>query len=230
MSDSIFNEQATSAEVVAPQPATVLPPEVVEFVGSGKKYSSVEDALKSVPHAQKHIQTLEQELAQAKEELTKRRTTEELLEEIRSGIPSVEKTSPIEINQDKLVQTVANVLAQRDAEAVAQKNISTITSSFTAVFGDKAEEKYTQLANESGLSVQQLNKLSASSPQAVLKLAGLSSKQEGVPTKTQSSVNTEAMIQSGSSHELSARVPKGATTRDLVAAWKAAGEKVKQQS
>ena len=33
-----------------------LPTEVLDFVGDGKKYSSVEDALKSVPHAQKHIQ------------------------------------------------------------------------------------------------------------------------------------------------------------------------------
>jgi len=229
LSESIFNEQATPAEVT-PQSAPVLPPEVIEFVGSGKKYSSVEDALKSVPHAQKHIQTLEQELAQVKEELTKRRTTEELLDEIKSGIPPVEKTSPVEINQDKITQTITHVLAQRDADERARKNVSTVTSSLTAVFGDKAEEKYIQLANESGLSVQQLNTLSASSPQAVLKLAGLTSKQEGAPIKTQSSVNTEAMLQSGSSHELSARVPRGATTKDLVAAWKAAGEKAKQQS
>ena len=229
MSETIFNEQATPPVTETTQPTTVLPPEVVEFVGDGKKYSTVEDALKSVPHAQKHIQTLEQELAQTKDELAKRRTTEELLNEIKSGTTPVEKTSPVGIDQDKLTATVTQVLAQREAEANAKKNITSVTSSFTAIYGDKAEEMYTQIANDSGLSVQQLNKLSATSPQAVLKLAGLTGKQEVSPAKTQSSVNTEAFNQ-GSSKETSARVPRGATTRDLVAAWKAAGEKVKQQS
>lgn len=233
MSESIFEAQATPEVppvVENPPSAPVLPPEVVEFVGNGKKYSSVEDALRSVPHAQKHIQTLEQELQQMKEELTKRKTTADLLDEIKSGIPPVEKTSPIEISQDKIVATVAQVLAQRDAEAFSKKNISTVTSSFSATFGDKAEEKYIQIATDSGLTVQQLNSLSASSPQAVLKLAGLTVKQEGAQTKTQSTINTEALLQNSSSHELSARVPKGATTKDMVAAWRVAGEKVKQQS
>ncbi len=68
------------------QPQFQIPTEAADFVGDGKKYNSVEDALKSVPHAQKHIQTLESELAAAREELAKRRTTEELLDEIKSGI------------------------------------------------------------------------------------------------------------------------------------------------
>jgi hypothetical protein len=46
-----------------------IPTEVQSLVGEGKKYQSPEDALKSVPHAQKHIETLESELAEAREEL-----------------------------------------------------------------------------------------------------------------------------------------------------------------
>ena len=34
----------------------------------------------------KHIETLESELAEAREELTKRRTTQELIDEIKSGV------------------------------------------------------------------------------------------------------------------------------------------------
>ncbi len=37
------------------QPVFQIPTEAAELVGDGKKYQSVEDALKSVPHAQKHI-------------------------------------------------------------------------------------------------------------------------------------------------------------------------------
>ena len=78
-----------------------IPTEAQAFVGEGKKYQSPEDALKSVPHAQKHIETLESELALVKEELTKRKTTQELLDEIKSGAQPVENTTPsAEVNRD----------------------------------------------------------------------------------------------------------------------------------
>ena len=55
----------------SPKQEFSIPTEAAEFVGQGIKYQSVEDALSSVPHAQKHIQTLESELAEVKEELVK---------------------------------------------------------------------------------------------------------------------------------------------------------------
>lgn len=227
MSENIFSEQ-TPVPVVD-TPALVLPQEVTEFVGSGKKYGSVEDALKSVPHAQKHIQTLESELAQVKEELTKRRTTEELLDEIKSGIPPVEKPLPQGYNQDDIAATVEAIIAKKEAVRSAENNINNVTNSFKEVFGDKAEEKYNLIAEESGLTVQQLNKLSASSPQAVFKLAGISSKKDTTVSKTSSSVITDGFSQ-GNPPELSAKVKQGASTKDLVNAWRNAGEKVKLNS
>src|SRR5690606_35996662 len=47
-----------------PTDALQIPDEVLEFVGPGKKYATLADALKSVPNAQKHIQTLEDEMKQ----------------------------------------------------------------------------------------------------------------------------------------------------------------------
>jgi len=62
----------------------------------------------------------------------------------------------------------------------------------------------------------------------VLRLADLEpSVQTNVP-KTSGSVNTEALAVNKPRAEVSAKVPKGASTKDLVNAWKAAGEKVKQ--
>ena len=95
MSEENINIEPSTNEVQTKDsqvPQFEIPTEASELVGSGKKYTSVEDALKSVPHAQKHIQTLESELATLKEELTKRRTTEELLDEIKSGIQPREKS------------------------------------------------------------------------------------------------------------------------------------------
>jgi len=72
--------------------------------------------------------------------------------------------------------------------------------------------------------------LSASSPDAVLKLSGLE-KRSQVIEKSSSTVNTEALASAPKDKSgLSARVKQGATTKDLVDAWKIAGEKAKQAS
>lgn len=209
------------------QPAFQIPTEAAELVGDGKKYSSVEDALKSVPHAQKHIQTLESELAAAREELAKRKTAEELLDEIKSGIQPQATPAGSEFDQDKLLQLVDQTLEQKERQRAAKTNAESVASKFTEKYGQKAEEVYNTVAKESGLTVQQLNSLAASSPKIVLKLAGLEGVSAPVAGKPNSTVNTEALNNKIDPSQLSARVKQGATTKDLVNAWKIAGEKVK---
>lgn len=209
------------------QPVFQIPTEAAELVGDGKKYQSVEDALKSVPHAQKHIQTLESELAAAREELTKRRTTEELLDEIKSGVQPKENPQGVELDQDKLLQLVNQTLDFKERQKQAKSNASQVASKFTEKFGTQAEVVYKNIALENGLSEQQLNSLAASSPNVVLKLAGLTEAKIAPVSKPTSSVNTETLNQKVDPSTLSARVKQGATTKDLVNAWKIAGEKVK---
>lgn len=210
------------------QPVFQIPTEAAELVGDGKKYSSVEDALKSVPHAQKHIQTLESELAAAREELAKRKTAEELLDEIKSGIQPQATPAGSEFDQDKLLQLVDQTLEQKERQRAAKTNAESVASKFTEKYGQKAEEVYNTVAKESGLTIQQLNSLAASSPKIVLKLAGLEGVSAPVAGKPNSTVNTEALNNTKvDANQLSARVKQGATTKDLVNAWKIAGEKVK---
>lgn len=209
------------------QPTFQIPTEAADFVGDGKKYNSVEDALKSVPHAQKHIQTLESELAAAREELAKRKTAEELLDEIKSGIQPQATPAGSEFDQDKLLQLVDQTLEQKERQRAAKTNAESVASKFTEKYGQKAEEVYNTVAKESGLTVQQLNSLAASSPKIVLKLAGLEGVSAPVAGKPNSTVNTEALNNKIDPSQLSARVKQGATTKDLVNAWKIAGEKVK---
>ena len=220
--------QEAQAVDTAPK-AFEIPTEAQAFVGEGKKYQSPEDALRSVPHAQKHIETLESELAQVKEELTKRKTAQELLDEIKSGAQRVENTTPsAEVNQDTLEHLVSSTIERREQASKAKSNASEVASKFTQKYGDTAQSAYNQIAKEAGLSVQQLNNLAATSPNAVLKLAGLNG---AVTTTTTSkgSINTQTLTGTPSD-VMSARVPRGASTKDLVKAWKAAGDKVKSQS
>ena len=209
------------------EPQFQIPTEAAELVGDGKKYSSVEDALKSVPHAQKHIQTLESELATLKEELMKRRTTEELLDEIKSGVQPKENPQGVEFDQDKLMQLVDQTLEVKERQRLAKSNASQVAAKFTEKFGTEAENVYKSVAKDNGLSEQQLNSLAASSPNVVLKLAGLSEAKIAPVSKSSSSLNTQALTQKVDSSTLSARVKQGATTKDLVNAWKIAGEKAK---
>lgn len=209
------------------QPVFQIPTEAAELVGDGKKYQSVEDALKSVPHAQKHIQTLEAELAAAREELTKRKTTEELLDEIKSGVQPKENPQGVELDQDKLLQLVNQTLEFKERQKQAKSNASQVASKFTEKFGNQAEVVYKNIALENGLTEQQLNNLAASSPNVVLKLAGLTEAKITPVSKPTSSINTESLNQKVDPSTLSARVKQGATTKDLVNAWKIAGEKVK---
>ena len=81
MTENIFEQSVDQTpEVVQPvvqEPA--IPPELAEFVGTGKKYASVAEVYKAFPHAQKHISTLEDENKQLKEELTRRQAAEDVL-------------------------------------------------------------------------------------------------------------------------------------------------------
>jgi len=210
-----------------PPKAFEIPTEAQEFVGEGKKYRSPEDALKAVPHAQQHIQTLESELAEVKEELTKRKTAQELLDEIKSGTQPVENTTQsVDVNQDTLEQLVQNTIDKRENAQSARANAKIVAEKFTMKFGANAESAYNQIAIESGLDVQQLHNLAATSPNAVLKLAGLTDVKVATTTTTPGSVNTQALSATPSDSNLSARVPIGASTKDLVRAWKNAGQKV----
>jgi hypothetical protein len=215
---SIFSGSTEPVAPAAPSsPALNIPTEIAELVGEGKKYKSVEDALKSVPHAQQHIQTLEEENARIKAELATRRTTEDILEEIKSGVQPAQSQAAAGVQTQDVADVVTQVLAQRDAKSKAEANIDKVVSSFQSVYGDKekAEAMYVKVAEESGLSVIALNKLAATSPDAVLKLAGITKKPETPAGKVSSSVNTEAFshVPQG---DLSAKVKMvGASTKDI---------------
>lgn len=239
MSDeSIFTEVTPPVEPVVPPAAPVtpdieLPPEVSEYVGDGKKYKTLQDALKSIPHAQTHIQKLEQELESAKSEAARAKAMEELLEEIKKqgGNPTepttpqvaTPVTPPVDI--DKKVE---EALARKEAARIAEANRLAVKAAFEQKYGSESEAYYIKLAEENGMPLATMNQLALTSPDAVLKLAGLKRNQNFVPKPT-SSVNTAALQNNNNNTELSAKVPKGATTKDLTEAWKIAGQKVQQK-
>lgn len=209
-------------------PATPsIPPELVEFVGEGKKYRSLDEVYKAFPNAQKHISTLEEENKAIKEELAKRRAAEELLEDIRKGVAQPAPTSPgVEVNKDVVSEIVRKELAQAQMLSTQKANTEAVVNSFKATYADKAEEMYNKLASESGLSVAELNAMVAKSPKAVLKLAGLTDKQSTKSAPLQSSVNTQAFSGNGQNQSNPVKVGKYPTSAELARAWSATREAV----
>jgi vacuolar-type H+-ATPase subunit I/STV1 len=209
-----------------------IPTEAQELVGEGKKYANAEDALRSVPHAQKHIQTLETEMAELKEELSKRKTTQELLDELKSETrqPVENTTQEAGLNEDAIMSLVNQTLQRNEQTKTAKANADSVAKRFQSKYGSEAETVYNKLAGELGMSTQQLNSLATSSPSVVLRLAGLTDSAPANVAKSSGSVNTESLAQTKPTGEISARVGKGKSTKDLVNAWRAAGEKIKQQA
>jgi hypothetical protein len=206
-----------------------LPPGVDQLVGDGKKYASVDVALAAIPHAQSHISNLESELAVVREELSKRKTTQELLDEIKSGIPQGTTIPKVETNQDEIINIVNHTIAQKEVQRVAQDNTEQVRQVFTKQFGDNAEKIYIALAAEAGLTVEALNKLTALSPKAVLKMAGIKESNTGNTGRIHSDVNTQA-LQAAKQPDIHSAKAVSFNTKDVMEAMARARESIKQQT
>ena len=230
MSESIFSDvadQAAPVEPVVPSVAPIttpsIPPELRELVGEGKKYRTVEAAIASLPHSQSHISKLEAELQTLRDEVSKRRTTQELLDELKSG-QSKGETTPASVNQDDLAAMVERVVSQKEARTVALANLKSVVDSFKVAFPTDAEARYNALASEHGMSVTQFNTLASQSPAMLIKLAGLSKPTPAAtPGRVVSDVNTSAFNTNASDPENSS-VVNFSKTSDVVDAWRRAGK------
>jgi len=201
---------------------------VVKEDGS-PKYTNVEAAIRSIPHAQSHISTLEKELQELRVEVERRKTAEEVLENFKSvgEKNSVEKPSAPTLDLKDLDSIIERKLTEKDVRQKARDNVNTVMEKLTAKFGERADEMYKKAASEAGMSLSMMNQLAASSPNAVFKLTGVDAQQAPMaPAKTSGSINTGAIHPKD--QEISS-VISGNTTKDLVAGWRNAGVKVKQQ-
>jgi uncharacterized coiled-coil protein SlyX len=213
----------TPAPVADPQPVAQfqIPEAVQGLVGAGMKYATPEDALQSIPHAQHHIERLEEEMAGLREDLSKRKAVEDVLQEINKT-PTEVQSEP-QFTQEQLDALIDTRLATKEAQTVAQSNTDSVVTELEKVFGDKdkANEMYKQKALDLGLSLDYINNLSATSPNAVFELFGLS-QQAPLATKIGSNINSEAVVQTNVQAPKLASVMGMSTQSADVAAWNAA--------
>lgn len=182
-----------------------LLPEIAELVGEGKKYRTPEEALKSVPHAQKHIQELEATLGELREELTKRATLEEAMAQLRRDSTqiadngSVAPPATAAPDLESLAKIVDGLVEKREMSKVQLENQKKVVASLQSAFGEKAREAHAARLAEIGMSQEDFTSLASRSPKAALALFPEAAR-GSTPTSggtTTGSVNTERFSGSG---------------------------------
>lgn len=150
-------------------------------------------------HAQQHIQTLEAETKQFKEELERLRekadqsaSVNELLEKL-----SNQQAQGQAVDLDDLVkqatQNVTQSLEQKRLQDEQEANFNKVAESVQAKYGDNADTEMKRIASENDMSFEQLHQLAHTNPTLVMKLGGLTDKKSTAPS--QGSVNTQQFQQ-----------------------------------
>lgn len=216
---------AAQAPEVSAQPAFQVPEVASELIGEGKKYHSVEAALGALPHAQSHIETLEQENARLRGDLERAAKLEDAVsrieaDKVQTATPATPEYDPAKIREEAL-----SVYQELTVEQKKAANIQAADDEMLKLYGDKRAEVTASVAGELGLSIDFLQATAAQSPQAFIKLVSESAAGKGgeMPHIEQSTINSDAINTNQNHTPPSAKVAKDGSTKSTLAAWRGAG-------
>lgn len=185
--ENLFDNKENKQE---PQ-ANNIPADVADLIGEGKKYATIEAALKGLKAAQEHIAKLEGENAEfrtktdfSKEAVEiKERELERLQEEFKQLLRQPNKPdpapAPVEDNNkgsngnaqpvdvNALVEQAINLRAQRD---MAEQNKKAVIETMITLHGAKASETFYETGAAWGFNKEQMNALAETNPKAVFKM------------------------------------------------------------
>jgi hypothetical protein len=201
MTDTAFSKASEGAPSAADQQSTApvtsttttqtIPPEVSELIGEGKKYATIEAALKSIPHAQTHITRLEQETADLR---ARKADVDEVLANMGKG--SSQEVQTTSIDENTVADRVIARLTAKEQDALKSTNLITASDKLAVKAGsvEGAAAMIVQKAKELGLTTSDLQRIAEKSPTAFLAYFN-----ETLPKTTdklpmsKAGVNTEAL-------------------------------------
>ena len=222
---TLFAAESATPDTAATAPipaAPSIPAEASDLVGEGKKYKSVDDALKALPHAQSHIARLEQEARELREKAAQARAIEDVYEALQSRQQApLETPSAPAFDERTLDVMLERKLKEKQVLEVKQANMAEVRNALTEKFGDKAQETFKKKAEELGVNEAFLTEVVAASSKAGLELFGLGKKEAAASSAPAGSINTQAFAQAKSPAQIKP-VMAGASTSDLLSAWRAA--------
>lgn len=163
-----------------------------DLVGEGKKYRDLDALAKAKLEADKHIERIERENAELRQDFTKTKTVEELLEKLEAklGTSREENQPPPEkpvskaagnnegLSQADVLALVEGHVTQKEQERTRSQNIDHAKRELKASFGDKYAEVLKTKAEELGLTIEDMTAMAAKSPSALIKLVSSSKSNE----------------------------------------------------
>lgn len=146
------------------------------------KYESVPKALEALQHSQQYIPEIksqleakEQEIAQLKEELSKAKTLDEVVDKVTASQAQAPVDTPAPqpaLDEQAIIELLNSHSEQQRAATIAQTNEAAVSKALIEKFGDKAGEVLASKSQELGLSKEAMKSLAQQSPNAVLQFFG----------------------------------------------------------
>lgn len=218
------NQQETPAQQPSQESAFTDQLSMIKNENGEQKYNDIPKALDALAHSQSYIpqlksevETKEAEIARLTEELNKRAAVEDVVDKLTAQQAQPESTPQVSgMNEQEVLNLVQNFSAQQQQQSAAVNNEKQVSDALFTQYGEKTQEVVSSKAAELGMTVEALQSLSQTSPQAALQLFGSSVQPQ---TKaTTGSINISAQPQ-----EANFDVPapeksllRGASTNDQI--------------
>lgn len=178
---NLFAGDQTSEPVSQPKVESQPSTKLEDWVGEGKKYSTPEEALNSVPHAQAYIASLQAKLDAANATVNKLSTIEEavgkLLEKQSAQPPpstnKIEKQPEVlkpEESKGLTLEDVKTLLNQTQQEGKFQSNQENVSKEMGRRFGSNAHATMVAKAAELGVTPEHLGNMAGNTPDIFLAL------------------------------------------------------------
>lgn len=144
------------------------------YIGEGKKYSSVTDADNAFGHLNQHVDTLEKENADLRAQAEKAKGIDEVLEamkhqsqdfSVQGNNSQTSESNHQGLDEDAIAKVVENRLTEMKQSEVSEANGKQVIDALTEKYGDKAADMYKSKAQELGVNLDDLSRVS---PKAVL--------------------------------------------------------------
>lgn len=172
---------------------------VNDLVGEGKKFSTVDDLAKGKAESDRVIRARETELAQLRDELSKRESLEALIERTRTpqSAGPVSEQPPAAVTpsftEEDLEARIRSISEKTTQAQRAAANAELVSTKLNQVFGteDKANEVVNAKARELGVNIKFLEDMAVASPDGFLKLLGVNDAPRSTPQVPHSNVNAE---------------------------------------
>jgi len=197
-------EQVTEQMTSETQPQESFVQKLVE--AKGENWKDPEVLAKGKLEADGYIKTLEDQLAQMREDMKKQDYQAQILEQLQNkaaetttaqtvtpnnnGSTETQNTTA-SLSENDLESLVEKTLVKREQDSVIKQNLAQVDQELVNSFGTEAAAKVQEKAQELGMSLERLRDIAAESPSAFFTLIG--QQQPTISPMVQGSVRTEGV-------------------------------------